>query len=671
MENNEFSFAPQTPAVATDGFTPEDFKFVQLDKSIHDQRFQGRSTTYLRDIVRRFAKNKTSVFGFCLFGLLILLAICFAIFLPGNADKTHPTPAEQQLPPKLFPTGTGFWDGTRKYEEYLFDTETGQPVLGSLEEDAILQDTLKTYAGTYNSETPYGHGGYVVIDPSAQLRSPVLEMSLATDGQSYQGQYSLTFDHLTYGLDTSYTAAPTFSIWFQGIDESGAAMTNVQLVSGLTIDTSLEQTTVDLSAYVDAIQANASGELPTSGRFIVQAADAPIFFEGLSLTSSSADWSAYAIDDASDDLMITRYNETSDTGDDIEGYANWWSRSSSQAVHGYQVPVTYCDFTYDPYEAVYGISPVSMTLGTLNDLKNRGAIDYQLEEDGVIIIDSLVELSDENYLIIGDSEYPMELKVSSGIAGTTWTLEAYQITYKNPTFGYTSMPIHIFGTDVNGLDMLKLVSIGMLYSLLIGIAVSAICFLIGLAWGSFSGYQGGLVDLGMERVVDVLSYIPGMVVITLFILNWGHTFWVFMLAMCVTGWISTSALTRTQFYRFKRREYVLASRSLGASDGRLIYRHILPNGLGTIITSSVLMIPSVIYSEASLAYLGLGLQDITSLGTIIQNNQSTITTAGGNPDLTYLIIFPSVVLALLLICFELFGQGLRDAVNPNTKGMDD
>ena len=81
MENNEFSFAPQTPAVATDGFTPEDFKFVQLDKSIHDQRFQGRSTTYLRDIVRRFAKNKTSVFGFCLFGLLILLAIVIVVIV--------------------------------------------------------------------------------------------------------------------------------------------------------------------------------------------------------------------------------------------------------------------------------------------------------------------------------------------------------------------------------------------------------------------------------------------------------------------------------------------------------------------------------------------------------------------------------------------------------------
>ena len=137
-----------------------------------------------------------------------------------------------------------------------------------------------------------------------------------------------------------------------------------------------------------------------------------------------------------------------------------------------------------------------------------------------------------------------------------------------------------------------------------------------------------------------------------------------MLAMCLTGWIGTAGLTRTQFYRFKRREYVLASRSLGASDGRLIFHHILPNSMGTIVTSSVLMIPNVIYAEATISYLGIGLSGQSSLGNILSTNQANISTN------QYLLIFPSVIIAVILICFNLFGNGLRDALNPSLKGSD-
>jgi oligopeptide transport system permease protein len=142
----------------------------------------------------------------------------------------------------------------------------------------------------------------------------------------------------------------------------------------------------------------------------------------------------------------------------------------------------------------------------------------------------------------------------------------------------------------------------------------------------------------------------------------GNTFWVFALALCMTGWIGTSSLTRTQFYRFKSREYILAARTLGASDGRLIFRHILPNAVGTIVTSSVLMIPTVIFSEATLAYLNLDLQGVASFGRILSDNQAQIQS---NP---HLILFPSAVMALIMISFNLFGNGLRDAFNPSLKG---
>ena len=133
------------------------------------------------------------------------------------------------------------------------------------------------------------------------------------------------------------------------------------------------------------------------------------------------------------------------------------------------------------------------------------------------------------------------------------------------------------------------------------------------------------------------------------------------IALCTTGWLGTASLTRTQFYRFKDREYILAARTLGASDFRLIFRHILPNAIGTLITSSVLMIPSVIFSEASLSYLGL-VNGMEGFGSVLSSNQIYMTTY------PYLILFPSVVMALVMISFNLFGNGLRDAFNPSLKG---
>lgn len=133
------------------------------------------------------------------------------------------------------------------------------------------------------------------------------------------------------------------------------------------------------------------------------------------------------------------------------------------------------------------------------------------------------------------------------------------------------------------------------------------------------------------------------------------------IALCATGWFGTVSLTRTQFYRFKDREYILAARTLGAKDGRLIFRHILPNAIGTLITSSILMIPSVIFSEASLSYLHL-VNGMQGFGSTLSENQQYMTTQ------PYLILFPSVVMALIMISFNLFGNGLRDAFNPSLKG---
>lgn len=129
-----------------------------------------------------------------------------------------------------------------------------------------------------------------------------------------------------------------------------------------------------------------------------------------------------------------------------------------------------------------------------------------------------------------------------------------------------------------------------------------------------------------------------------------------------------ASTTRMQFYRYKNQEYILAARTLGAKDRRIIWKHIFPNALGTIVTSCALVIPSMIFSEANLSFLGiinLSSGNITSVGTLISHGQGYLATA------PYMVLFPSIFLVLLMLSFNLFGNGLRDAFNPSLRGSED
>ncbi|MBE6600801.1 MAG: ABC transporter permease, partial [Ruminococcaceae bacterium] len=182
---------------------------------------------------------------------------------------------------------------------------------------------------------------------------------------------------------------------------------------------------------------------------------------------------------------------------------------------------------------------------------------------------------------------------------------------------------------------------------------------------------GGTFDLIMERVIDILGGVPTMVVMALFQLYLASRVGPVLSMPIQPVSIKANAMasrTRMQFYRFKRQEYVLAARTLGAGDKRLMFRHIFPNAIGTLITGSVLTIPGVIFSESSLTYLGivnLNSSTMTSVGTMLANGRTTYTT------FPHIILFPALFLSLLEISFNLFGNGLRDAFNPTLKGADD
>lgn len=232
-------------------------------------------------------------------------------------------------------------------------------------------------------------------------------------------------------------------------------------------------------------------------------------------------------------------------------------------------------------------------------------------------------------------------------------------------------PEYIFGTDSQGYDLAVRLAGGLRLSLLLAIIVSAINLTLGAMYGAVEGYYGGWVDLILERISDILVEVPFIVVATLFQLHLSAKVGVvpsLIFAFVLTGWISTAARTRTQFYRFKGQEYVLAARTLGAKDKRIIWKHIFPNSLGTIITASVLVIPGTINSESMLSYLGivkLGNSNTTSLGTLLSDAANIWT------NYPHLLFYPALTLSLLMICFNLFGNGLRDAFNPSLRGVEE
>ena len=247
-------------------------------------------------------------------------------------------------------------------------------------------------------------------------------------------------------------------------------------------------------------------------------------------------------------------------------------------------------------------------------------------EEGVV---EYIHVYDENGMKMKDEngEYVMEAKTYYYVYGRQMpsTVEVRVDYYEYYTFlhaqeddGITA-PLFIFGTDDDGRDIFACLAYGARFSFIFASVVALVNFIVGVIWGSISGYFGGALDLAMERFCEILGSVPSMIIITLlkfhlgrFILEHGlyqlvdiQSALILFIAFFATGWIGMAGRTRMQFYRFKNQEYVLAARTLGAGDARIMFKHIFPNGIGTIVTSVALVIPSMIYSETSLSYLGI------------------------------------------------------------------
>ncbi|NMA93310.1 MAG: ABC transporter permease [Clostridiales bacterium] len=240
------------------------------------------------------------------------------------------------------------------------------------------------------------------------------------------------------------------------------------------------------------------------------------------------------------------------------------------------------------------------------------------------------------------------------------------VDVKIDAYVYSGVPedrYHWFGTDYLGRDLCTRLFKGVRISLLIAFLAVTTNVVIGVIYGSIAGYFGGKVDMFMTHFAEVLSGLPYIVVTILFMILFGAGMLSIVLALCVMGWIGTARLIRAQFYRFKGREYVLAARTLGVRDARLIFRHILPNCVGPLITRAMISIPGAIFSESFLAYIGLGIKPPEpSIGVLLSNGQSVLL------QYPYQTFFPAILISVLMIAFNLFSNGLRDALDPTRRG---
>lgn len=270
-----------------------------------------------------------------------------------------------------------------------------------------------------------------------------------------------------------------------------------------------------------------------------------------------------------------------------------------------------------------------------------------------------------------------------------------ELGIKKKLFGYSPSELqrkaegesvfpHVFGTDMYGRDILVRVMYGARVSMTVGICAALLVLVIGALYGSISGYCGGKVDAVMQRIVELIYSVPEMLVVLLiatalkpilteyvnsgtsplksFVGVLGPNLISLFIAFGLLYWVTMSRIIRGQVLQLKQQEYVTAARALGASGGRIIRRHLLPNCIGQIVVTTCLQIPSAIFLESFLSYLGVGVSaPLPSLGSMATDALS------GMYTYTYRLIIPAVVLSVMILSFNLFGDGLRDALDPKLK----
>lgn len=232
----------------------------------------------------------------------------------------------------------------------------------------------------------------------------------------------------------------------------------------------------------------------------------------------------------------------------------------------------------------------------------------------------------------------------------------YANTYASPSLA------HWFGTDQFGRDQWVRIWYGTRISLLIAVAAACLDLFVGVTYGAVSALMGGKVDAIMQRIIEVLIGIPSLIIVILLMMVMPAGISTIILAMAITGWVNMARLVRAQILKLKNQEFVLAAQILGTSKKTIITKHLVPNTIGVIVINAMFTIPSAIFTEAFLSFIGIGLQEPkASLGVLINNGYQVL------QNFPFLLIFPAIVIVLIMVCFSILGDGLRDALDPRMR----
>lgn len=305
----------------------------------------------------------------------------------------------------------------------------------------------------------------------------------------------------------------------------------------------------------------------------------------------------------------------------------------------------------------------------------------RLRKNKVAMVSLVVIVLVMIFSFIVPSFYPYSYKEQIKGANNLAPMEYSQDEQARIDAGESVFP-HIFGTDKMGRDYAIRVMMGSRISLLVGLIATAIILVIGSAYGSIAAFFGGTVDLVMMRIVDIIYTIPDILLIVLlsFTLkvplttlgesvpgfHWvnvvGENLISIFIVFALLYWVGMARMVRSQVLMLKESEYVTAARALGVGNGRIIKKHLLTNCIGTLIVTTTLQIPSSIFTESFLSFLGLGVAvPLPSLGSLASD------AINGMQTYPYLLFIPAFLISLIILSFNLFGDGLRDAFDPKLK----
>lgn len=619
---------------------PKDrFQFVQRDKKIYDQKMEGKSISYMQDVWMRFKKNRTNLVAS---SILLLLILC-SVFMPALTGKEYVKLDEKIafLPPRVpVLEKFGIMDGTVEVKDKPVDLTKQDEATGlymplDYNEKAVVKETLTNTVLKSSEKSP------AVIHGQSVLR-------LAYDSKTMTIE-SEDFLNLVKGNN------PTIEIDVFELDKSNNSKLEVLLQTEFGGDYTVIDTITEPGKHaIKLFELNPELYADVASKLQLR-------YTSETPGSYAAITSIAVVDDSSQEPILFDEGYKLSNYGVVDGKGNYVRQNGEMIVSS---------FRYNRYIAAFDLTHEMAFAST--------EYDRLLEEWGDKVEKMPNPDNPEGWYFSEGFPIREVVRQNDKVMVDGKEYYSYEVYLDYAAYlGYDTLPYYWFGTSAAGRDLFSLVWVGLRTSLYIGLVTTIINVSIGIIFGAFAGYYGGTTDLLMQRFSELMGRIPWLVVLSIMVVLFEPGINTLILTLIISGWVGTQSVTRMQFYRYKGREYVLASRTMGAKDSRLIFRHILPNGIGTIITSSILSIPAAIFLEASLSYLGYGIghgQSFSILGFTFSGVSIGVLLSDAKAFLVnypYLTVFPATVVSILMITFNMFGNALRDAFNPSLRGVEE